>query len=170
MFFVILKGYFWGAKMLKLSEHVLAELLVAGEATYPQECCGLMAGHKDDHLWVVEKIFPLKNMVENEVVDAYQIDPQERFEKEQQIEAAGYALIGFYHSHPDHDVYFSQRDLESSEEYQFGEPWLAPVYAYFVLSVRAGEAGEYGAFIISEGRAEKIPCEVTRQRSEVHVS
>ena len=59
----------------------------------------------------------------------------------------------FYHSHPDHDAYFSATDLERSEEVQWGEPWVPPTYTYLVVSVRGGIAANSKAFRIVAGQA-----------------
>ncbi len=127
-----------------------------GEKAYPQECCGLLAGVKESDSFVVQSIVSMKNHVASTVLDRYLIDPKERSVAEDKMASDGMELIGFYHSHPNHDAYFSQTDLENSEEYQFGEPWLPPTYAYLVLSVKNGKAGDYAAFIIQEGKAEGI--------------
>jgi proteasome lid subunit RPN8/RPN11 len=130
-----------------------------GEKVYPQESCGLLAGKKEASAFMVHAIFPMKNHVESAILDRYLIDPKERSLAEEKISSDGMELIGFYHSHPDHDAYFSQTDLENSEEYQFGEPWLPPTYAYLVLSVQQGKSGDFAAFVIKEGKAEKIPVQ-----------
>ena len=127
-----------------------------GERGYPQECCGLLAGVKKSDSFIVHAIFPMKNNVASAVLDRYLINPAERSVAEEKILSEGMELIGFYHSHPDHDAYFSKTDLENSEEYQFGEPWLPPTYAYLVLSVKKGRAGDFATFIIKEGKAEKL--------------
>ena len=70
-------------------------------------------------------------------------------------------MVGFYHSHPDHDAYFSQTDLEHSEEYAWGEPWLPPSYSYVVTSIRDGTHSHWKAFIVREGASEEEAVTVT---------
>jgi proteasome lid subunit RPN8/RPN11 len=41
---------------------------------------------------------------------AYNIDPRELFKVFNEIESKGMILKTFYHSHPDHDAYFSDED------------------------------------------------------------
>ncbi len=156
--------------MLRLENHCLEQLHAEAQKHYPSECCGLLAGMREDRVWHVQDVLPLRNVVAAGVYDSYQIDPQERHEKESTLRAKGLELVGFYHSHPDHGVYFSQRDLEHSEEYQFGEPWLKPVYAYVVVSVEDGVVKDHGAFIVEEGQSKAIPSEILEQRSHLHVS
>jgi len=145
--------------MLILKSSALEFIRNEGEHGYPQECCGLLAGKKEANTFLVYAIVPMKNHVESAILDRYLIDPKERSLAEEKISSDGMELIGFYHSHPDHDAYFSQTDLENSEEYQFGEPWLPPTYAYLVLSVQQGKSGDFAAFVIKEGKAEKIPVQ-----------
>jgi len=49
---------------------------------------------------------------------------------------------GFFHSHPDHGLYFSETDLKNSW------PW----YSNIVLSIRKGEFSEAGAFRADEAQ------------------
>jgi proteasome lid subunit RPN8/RPN11 len=110
--------------------------------------------------WVVQAVIPLENMAPSAVTEGYVINPEERRVAEARLEEAGLAPVGFYHSHPDHEVYFSRTDLEHSEEFQFGQPWLPPTYAYLVISVKKGKMQEIGAFIVKEGQSEKMPVQV----------
>ena len=152
--------------MLILKSDTFTLIANAGEKAYPQECCGLLAGKKEWHghceatSFRVSAIVPMRNHVASAVLDRYLIDPAERSLAEEKICQDGMELVGFYHSHPDHDAYFSKTDLENSEEYQFGTPWLPPTYAYLVLSVKEGKAGDFAAFIIKEGKTEKIEVQV----------
>jgi len=147
-----------GIKQLKFIEN-------QGEIGYPSECCGLMAGHKNGESWVVKKVIPLKNEQIESSNKAYKMNPKERNQAEMALEREGLNLVGFYHSHPDHEAYFSKTDLENSEEFQFGEPWMAPAYAYWVVSVKKGQSGAYRAFIIKEGHSEEIEIKLITEEA-----
>ena len=155
--------------MVNLERDCVTEFLAQAEQCYPRECCGLLAGTRKDLVWHVEAIFPLCNMQPEGVLDSYSFDPKERCEKELEIQKNGLELIGFYHSHPDHGVYFSQRDLENSEEYQFGEPWLKAVYAYLIVSVQEGVAKDFGIFLVDEGKSKSIHYQILEQGMQNHV-
>lgn len=99
---------------------------------------------------------PAGNLAQEGIRDRYQLDPRDRFRAETWARQNNCAVVGFYHSHPDHDVYFSKTDLENSEEFLMGQPWLDPTYAYLVVSVREGKPVSRGAFRIREGAAERI--------------
>jgi proteasome lid subunit RPN8/RPN11 len=53
-------------------------------------------------------------------------------------------ILGFFHSHPDCDAYFSATDLKNSW------PW----YSNVVLSIRQGEIAGAGAFRANENQSQ----------------
>jgi proteasome lid subunit RPN8/RPN11 len=74
-------------------------------------------------------------------------------------EAAGVPLRAIYHSHPDHDAYFSETD--SAAAAPLGEPSF-PGVVHLVYSVRGGRAGDVKAFDwgADEGRYVEIAIEL----------
>jgi len=124
---------------------------------YPHEGCGLLLGPPGGPPWRVTQVRPAKNLDTERARDRYLMDPADRLAAEEAARAAGLAVVGFYHSHPDHDAYFSRTDLERSEEYQWGEPWVPPTYAYLVVSVRDGIAGVSKAFLVEDGASREVP-------------
>jgi proteasome lid subunit RPN8/RPN11 len=124
--------------------------------SYPRECCGLLlgAGERAARAW------PAKNLDTERARDRYLMDPQDRLAAETSAREAGEAVVGFYHSHPDHDAYFSATDLARSEEAQWGEPWVPATYRYLVVSVREGRILAWRAFMVDEGRAREVPVQV----------
>jgi len=105
---------------------------------------------------LVERVLRARNLAAAAVKDRYLMDPMDRLRAEAEAKRESLEVIGFYHSHPDHDVYFSKTDLENSEEYLMGEPWVDPAFAYLVMSVKEGQARGFGAFVVLEGKAETI--------------
>lgn len=131
----------------------------AAEA-YPHECCGLLLGPAGGPPWQVLQMHRAKNLDAERARDRYLMDPADRLAAEEVARAAGLAVVGFYHSHPDHDAYFSPTDLARSEEYQWGEPWVPPSYAYLVVSVREGRIAAWKAFLVEEGAAREVPVQL----------
>jgi proteasome lid subunit RPN8/RPN11 len=125
--------------------------------TYPAECCGILLGHRGENSWEVSEVHRAGNLaasgVHDRYLDRYLMDPKDRYEAERRARELKCEVIGFYHSHPDHDVYFSEMDIRNSEEFLMGEPWLPPVYAYFVVSIRDRVPQGHGAFLIDAGKA-----------------
>lgn len=139
--------------MLHIPQALLDEIYAHGEETFPAECCGIMVGTKDGDLRTVHAIHPAHNLAAAERNDRYEIDAGFRKTVEEHAHDIGLCVVGFYHSHPDHEAYFSQTDLECCEEYIWGEPWIPPTYSYPVVSVRDGQARYHKCFTIVDGQA-----------------
>ncbi len=104
------------------------------------ECCGLLAGTDG----VIAQAFAAKNTAE-EVASNYEIAPDQLFQLMREMRAAGLALMGIYHSHPNGDNVPSPRDIERA---------YYPDVAYFILSPRA--AAGVRAFSIRDGHATEL--------------
>lgn len=136
--------------------------LVGRHATeaYPHECCGLLLGPAGGPPWRVTQMHRAKNLDLERARDRYLMDPADRLAAEEAARAAGLAIVGFYHSHPDHDAYFSPTDLARSEEVQWGEPWVPPSYAYLVVSVREGSVAAWKAFMVEDGASREVAVQL----------
>ena len=86
---------------------------------YPFECCGIIAGStntKDNDLLfrctnIQNKLHEMDpKTYSRDAKTAYNIDPKELFKVFSEIESKKMTLKTFYHSHPDHDAYFSDED------------------------------------------------------------
>lgn len=111
---------------LLLAETVRNEISRHAEETFPEECCGIVVsnGTKDHAL-------RLKNMQNTRHAEdpkrhprnatiAYSLDEMELESKILEAEKMGFHLKAFYHSHPNHEAYFSAEDREGATP--FGEP------------------------------------------------
>ena len=133
-----------------------------GEETFPAECCGLILGKREsDGSRTAVQLYAASNPRAAERNERYEITAEDRQAAEAQAKEAGLEVVGFYHSHPDHDSYFSQTDLECSEEYQWGEPWVPPSYSYLVVSIHGAKRSHYKVFIVEEGLAVEQPVTET---------
>lgn len=141
--------------MLSLPNAILDAINTHAEETFPAECCGFLLGSTDGSNRVVVEALRATNLRAEERNDRYEIDPAERKAAEEKAAANGLAFIGFYHSHPEHDAYFSETDLQNSEEYQWGEPWIPPTYSYLVVSIHGGKRDHHNSYYIEEGAAVK---------------
>ncbi|NRA46747.1 MAG: M67 family metallopeptidase [Oligoflexales bacterium] len=128
----------------------------AGINAYPREACGIIAGIKDEWAWHAECVYPMKNECAPDIFDRFIFGADERLQVEKKIAAGGMQVVGFFHSHPDHEAYFSHTDLINTEEYQFGQPWLPPSYAYLVISVKRKVPANLAAFKVEEGKSVAI--------------
>ncbi|MHC5068409.1 MAG: M67 family metallopeptidase [Planctomycetota bacterium] len=139
--------------MLTIPQALLDDTYAHGEEAFPAECCGLMIGTTDGSNRVVHELMRADNKRAAERNDRYEIGPEDRQRAEKRAAELGLAVIGFYHSHPDHDAYFSKTDLENSEEYAWGEPWIPPTYSYLVVSIHAAKRSHHKVFIVVDGEA-----------------
>ena len=144
--------------MLHLPQALLDQIYAHGEETFPAECCGCIIGSSNGTDRTAVELVPANNLRAAERNDRYEIGPEDRKAAEDRAAAAGLAVVGFYHSHPDHDAYFSETDLKNSEEYAWGEPWIPPTYAYVVVSIHGGKRDHYKVFIVRDGEAVEEPC------------
>ena len=131
--------------MIKLGTEHRNEIAAHGERDYPHECCGLLLGaFAGDSLKTIAEIYPISNAREEEAKrNRFLITPEEFMEGEQYAEKNGLAVVGFYHSHPDHPAVPSGYDLEHA--------W--PLYSYIIVAVKAGVAGELRSWEMEPDRS-----------------
>jgi proteasome lid subunit RPN8/RPN11 len=149
---------------LRLSPKAWAEISRHAEETFPEECCGVIISNG-----VADRVQALRN-IQNQLhaIDpdtyprdatiAYAMDPHELNRIITDAESTGGKLIAFYHSHPNHEAYFSEEDKAFASP--FGEPTF-PGTAQIVISVYGGVVKRIAAFAWSEEREDfvEIPLE-----------
>lgn len=113
-----------------------------GEKTFPEECCGFIIGRREKGRLHAEHLLPTTNHHRTSRQNRYIISPQEYLRAEKFADTRGLALLGFYHSHPDHPAHPSVTDLEHA--------W--PNLAYLIVAVNAGKAQELNAFMLNDHR------------------
>ena len=119
---------------------------------YPFECCGIIIGKSgttgED---VLHRCRNIQNALHEkdpgtfsrDARTAYYIDPKELMSIFKQAEKGGLVIKLFYHSHPEHDAYFSEEDHRMA--LFDGEP-LYPHASYLVVSVYNREVKEQAFF------------------------
>lgn len=131
-----------------LPEKALAEIVRQAEAGYPEEICGMVVGRPGEQdTYRVRQVANVANREPQEDTagqardarTAYKMDPLEQLRVLREADGEGWEVILFYHSHPDHDAYFSRMDRERALASD-GEP-LWPGATYLVVSVMEGRAG-----------------------------
>ncbi len=77
------------------------------EATFPNECCGVMVGRTDEAgKKQVTGAVAMENAYKGVQEDRYEIRPEDLLAADKGARAEGLDLIGIFHSHPDCDAYF----------------------------------------------------------------
>ena len=135
--------------MLLLSSGLEAETRTAGEAAYPDECCGVLIGEIDSEgIKTVKRTEAVNNSREDgEKYHRFLITPEDVFRAEQIARAAKLELIGFYHSHPDHPASPSEYDRDNA----------LPFYSYVIVSVEKGRAKEFSSWELAADRTKFLP-------------
>lgn len=128
--------------MIELDAKAVEAIRRHGREAYPEECCGALVGTAEDGAARVTRIERIENSRRGERGRRYSIDPLEYARVERSADGEGLAVLGFYHSHPDHPAVPSQFDREHG----------LPFFHYIVLAVAAGSPGEIASFVLSEDR------------------
>ncbi|HSS45145.1 MAG TPA: M67 family metallopeptidase [Thermoanaerobaculia bacterium] len=128
--------------MIGLTAACAVGIRAHGGEMYPEECCGALLGSQESSGARVTRIERTVNSRGEERGHRFRIAPEEYGRVERLAEALGLALLGFYHSHPDHPAVPSGYDREHA----------LPFFHYLVLAVISGRPGELTSWVLSEDR------------------
>lgn len=105
--------------MLKLRKDLYDKMLKHCEDGLPNESCGLIAGTIDGDVKTVEKVYLLTNIDASR--EHFSMDPKEQLAAVKDARAAGLAMLGNFHSHPESPSRPSEEDkrlaYDSTAEY-----------------------------------------------------
>lgn len=141
---------------------------ISGEARacFPEECCGIVL-ETDEGTEVVRPIANIQNQLHardpkgygRDAKDAYYMEPKALLAVHREVEENDWRIKAIYHSHPNHDAYFSVEDKARAMA------WDEPAYpgaTYIVVSVYGGEVRAIKAFEWGEEERDfvEVPLEV----------
>ena len=135
------------------------------EEAFPEECCGvILTDGVSDHVHRLENIQNKLHALDPETyprtaVIAYAMDPKELERILDNAQRAGQRLKAFYHSHPDHDAYFSAEDKAFASP--FGEPSF-PNVAQIVVSIYRREVKIMRAFAWADEREDFVEVQIKK--------
>ncbi|MBI4847449.1 MAG: M67 family metallopeptidase [Nitrospirae bacterium] len=140
---------------MKLNKDVIEAMFQHALKTYPDECCGIVTG--DGNNQTVHLCENIQNRLHSEdpqrhprdARTAYVIDRKEFEEIISRAKVQGKGVIAFYHSHPEHEAYFSEEDFAAQTV--FGEPEF-PDALHIVISVRNGKIHDLKCFKWDRGK------------------
>ena len=146
----------------------LEAIVAQAEREFPYECCGFIIGDG-----AIEEVRPIVNIqdlkhTENpaafprDACTAFLMDPKEHLTVLNEIDRRKLKLLTVYHSHPDHDAYFSATDRAQACSFDPAEPDY-PDTVYLVMSIRGGKFARVAAFGWDAGAKEfvEIGLEIT---------
>jgi proteasome lid subunit RPN8/RPN11 len=148
-----------------LTQEAWNEISRHAQETFPEECCGVIFSARG-----ADCVLRLKN-IENKLhaldpqtyprtaAIAYAVDPLELESVIRQSEEKGQTLKAFYHSHPDHDAYFSDEDKAFASP--FGEPTY-PDAAQIVVAVYNRAVKVIRAFAWSDEKNDFVEVPIDR--------
>ena len=151
--------------IVEITESSWQSIAAHAQQTFPDECCGIIfSGSADERVVELENIQNKLHALDpvtypREAKIAYAVDPLELDNVIRRAEANGERLKAFYHSHPQHDAYFSAEDKVFA--CPFGEPTF-PDTAQIVASIYDREIKVIKAFAWSSEKTDFV--EVPLQR------
>jgi len=146
---------------LLLTPEQISQIEREGAAAYPNECCGAMLG-KDARdgsavRRIVHRLEPMHNsFAADEKYHRFSLDPRELMQLEKRIEGSGLAVLGFYHSHPDHPARPSDTDRQNA--------W--PFYSYVIVAIAKRQPVDLTSWQLDESTEQFEPEEILRQAME----
>jgi len=138
--------------MLKIKKELIDEIAKQGERGYPYEICGFLLGNIDyvnDTREALE-VFQVENQNKERANDRFEIAPQDYMRVENYADSKGLAIVGIYHTHPDHPDRPSQTDL------MFAQPDMS----YIIMSVNKGKAGNWRSWELKDDHFEEESVQI----------
>lgn len=134
-----------------ISRRTFESITAEAEREFPFECCGFIIGNSSDEARPIRNIQNEKHAADparfsRDARTAFLMDPKEHLAVLREIDSLKLKLKAVYHSHPDHDAYFSATDRSQACSFDPAEPDY-PETAYIVMSVRSGKFVTAAAFV-----------------------
>jgi proteasome lid subunit RPN8/RPN11 len=114
------------------------------QQSYPNEGGGFLLGEQSGATVVIRDIRSVENVFESEEqYHRYAMTPGDWMKLEDEADARGLTLVGYYHSHPDSPAIPSEYDRVHA----------LPNFRYLITSVQQGKAAELRAWQLSDDRS-----------------
>ena len=126
---------------LVLPEPLRDQIEQEGSEAFPNECCGILIGRDlPSERYVMRLVRGTNTFASHEQYHRFSIDPRVQLQAEREAEATGMAVLGFYHSHPDHPARPSDYDRDHG--------W--PFYSYVIVSIMSGKPEDMTSWVLNE--------------------
>lgn len=126
-----------------LSAALQQDIFAQMRSTYPNEGGGFLFGTVQPGRVEVQAITQVENVFEaEEQYHRYAMTPQDWMRLEDEAEARGLTLVGYYHSHPDSPAIPSTYDRDHA----------LPNFTYIITQVQDGEAVDMRVWRLKDDR------------------
>jgi proteasome lid subunit RPN8/RPN11 len=134
---------------------VREQIAAHAEATYPNECVGLLFGIYEGDAKQAVKAYPVENRWAGQVElgegddpasqrDRFYLDPRDYLAADRAARNEGLDLVGCYHSHPDWPAAPSERDRVGAQALGGSS------FSFLIQQVVAGTARDLRSWLLSE--------------------
>lgn len=131
--------------MIYIATRLVKEITQAAEKSYPNECCGLLAGTGNvDEVVTITQVRTSSNVAKGSIKYHFEVDPKVHFELIHELEGTDQRVIGHFHSHPNHPARPSEEDLKMAFD---------PKLLWFIISLNQSRIDEVKVYKIDESTA-----------------
>lgn len=131
--------------MVTISREHMEQLFKQAADELPNECCGILAGSKENGSILVTEVFPMENL--DKSPEHFSIEPRALFSLHKELRSRGLTMLGNYHSHPATPARPSAEDIKLAYD---------PDAVYVIISLKE-EVPVIKAFEIREGVYQELP-------------
>ncbi|NOT55397.1 MAG: M67 family metallopeptidase [Deltaproteobacteria bacterium] len=149
--------------MISLGAPAWEALCRHAQETFPEECCGaILTSTNGDE---VRRITNVQNALHakdpqtypRDATIAYVMESKELLAVLKEADSGRATLKAFYHSHPNHDAYFSAEDKRQA---MFGDEPSYPDTVYLVISIHDREVKALRAYAWNEPMKDFVEIEL----------
>ena len=142
--------------ILVLSSAIAGQIEREGVAAYPNECCGILIGRDVGDERIVESLVPMKNVFDAaEQYHRFSIDSLALIRADEDASKAGQAVLGFYHSHPDHPAKPSEYDRTHVPPWSF--------YSHVIVAIHQARPVDMTCWRMDEQTEQFVGQEIERR-------
>ena len=151
-------------KTVEISRRTFESITAQAEREFPFECCGFVIGDGSDEVRPIRNIQNDKHAADpaqfsRDARTAFLMDARQHLAVLQEIDARNLKLKAVYHSHPDHEAYFSATDRSQACSFDPAEPDY-PDTAYLVMSIRSGKFANAAVFVWDAEQKDFVEAEL----------
>ena len=125
-----------------IEKNILKQIQDHLESSYPNEACGFLVGTESNRKRHITGIITAENRSTENQRRRFVVDPIDYLHAERSTAKNGLALLGIYHSHPDHPAIPSSHDLEFAQ----------PYFSYFIHAVTSGKTTDNRSYRLLDGK------------------